>query len=337
MPFKKGINLAVSLCLFASITCEKETLMKKYFLGLILICITGQGFAENKLKMREGMSPEVEATYKDIKKTLGILPTFLKTYPQNGVSGAWEEMKTLQLNNQTAIPGKYKELIGLAVAAQIPCQYCIYFHGEAAKLNQASDKEIKEAIAVAALSRHWSTWFNGMMLDEAVFKNDVSKMMSYARSQMNPTTKKEVEQIKVVTSNNVYKDIENTVGHVPEFMKQFPSVAMVGAWLNAKAVLLEQTAIPAKYKDLISIAVGAQIPCHYCLIIDKEAAKVDGATDTEIKEAIAMAALTRHWSTFLNGTQIPETLFKKEAQQIFRHMRSMSKQPGSVAKVIVTD
>ena len=48
-------------------------------------------------------------------------------------------MKTLQLNPNTALPGRTKELIGLAVAAQIPCHYCIVAHTEFAKLNGASE------------------------------------------------------------------------------------------------------------------------------------------------------------------------------------------------------
>ncbi len=50
--------------------------------------------------------------------------------------------------------------MGLAVASQIPCQCCIYFHTEAAKLNGASDEEIKEEVALAIV-RHWSTMLDG--------------------------------------------------------------------------------------------------------------------------------------------------------------------------------
>ena len=61
-------------------------------------------------------------------------------------------MKTLQLNPHTALPGRTKELVGLGVAAQIPCKYCIYAHTEFAKLNGASDAEVGEAVAMAALT-----------------------------------------------------------------------------------------------------------------------------------------------------------------------------------------
>ncbi len=61
----------------------------------------------------------------DIGKTLGFVPQFFLKLPEGMLPGAWEEMKTLQMNPNTALPGRTKELIGLAVAAQVPCRYCI--------------------------------------------------------------------------------------------------------------------------------------------------------------------------------------------------------------------
>ena len=90
------------------------------------------------------------AAYKDIQATLGIVPGFFKVFPQSGIAGAWEEFKTIQLSQNTKLDGKTKQLIGLAVAAQIPCAYCIYFHTAAAKANGATDEEISEAVAMAA-------------------------------------------------------------------------------------------------------------------------------------------------------------------------------------------
>src|SRR5580658_3022974 len=106
------------------------------------------------------MAQEAPSAYRDIEATLGSVPTFFTLFPEEGIGGAWTEFKTIQLNPKTALSGKEKELIGLAVAAQIPCSYCIYFHTQAAKLNGATDAEIREAVAMAAISRHWSTVLN---------------------------------------------------------------------------------------------------------------------------------------------------------------------------------
>jgi len=127
------------------------------------------------------------AAYKDIQATLGIVPGFFKVFPQSGIAGAWAEFKTIQLNPNTQLNGKTKELIGLAVAAQIPCTYCIYFHTAAAKANGATDEEISEAVAMAAISRHWSTVLNGMQVDLAGFKSDTDTVLKLAGEKAKST------------------------------------------------------------------------------------------------------------------------------------------------------
>jgi hypothetical protein len=52
-----------------------------------------------------------KATYHDIEKTLGIVPTFFRRFPPESIEGGWEEFKSLQLSPSTHVGGKYKELI----------------------------------------------------------------------------------------------------------------------------------------------------------------------------------------------------------------------------------
>jgi AhpD family alkylhydroperoxidase len=121
-----------------------------------------------------------QATYQDIEQTLGSVPSFFKAFPESGIAGAWAEFKSIQLNPKTKLDGKTKELLGLAVAAQIPCQYCVYFHTAAAKLNGATDEEIRETVAMAAIVRHWSTVLNGMQVDLAGFKHETDTVLRVA-------------------------------------------------------------------------------------------------------------------------------------------------------------
>jgi len=121
-----------------------------------------------------------EATYQDIEQTLGSVPTLFKVFPQTGIPGAWAEFKSVQLNPDTALDAKTKELLGLAVASQIPCQYCVYFHTAVAKANGATDEEIREAVAMAAIVRHWSTVLNGNQVDFATFKNETDEILRRA-------------------------------------------------------------------------------------------------------------------------------------------------------------
>ena len=121
-----------------------------------------------------------QATYGDIEKTLGIVPGFFKLFPEVGIAGAWAEFKSVQLNPKTRLDGKTKELIGLAVAAQVPCTYCVYFHTAAAKANGATDEEVREAVAMASIARHWSTVLNGMQVDLAAFKHETDTVLRLA-------------------------------------------------------------------------------------------------------------------------------------------------------------
>ena len=45
-----------------------------------------------------------EAAYRDIKATLGFVPSFFKAFPQVGIAGAWGEFKAVQLSPTTALP-----------------------------------------------------------------------------------------------------------------------------------------------------------------------------------------------------------------------------------------
>ena len=133
---------------------------------------------------------DTAATYADIAATFGSVPTFLKAFPAGSIAGAWSEMKSLQMNPKTALSGKEKELIGLAVAAQIPCQYCVYAHTASAKADGATDEEIKEAIAMSALTRHWSTFLNGAQIDMEGFKQEYAAAMKFAGEQEAKAKKK---------------------------------------------------------------------------------------------------------------------------------------------------
>lgn len=65
---------------------------------------------------------------------------------------------------------KYQQLIALAVAAQIPCQYCVYAHAHSAEKKGATPDEIREAVGIASIVRVWSTNVQGNQVDFEKFK-----------------------------------------------------------------------------------------------------------------------------------------------------------------------
>jgi AhpD family alkylhydroperoxidase len=88
-------------------------------------------------------------------------PAWMKqTLPDQALKLHSDEQQAL-MNPTGALDGKTKQLIALGVAAQVPCAYCVFAHTKAAKAAGATDAQIKEAIATAALVRFNSTMLNG--------------------------------------------------------------------------------------------------------------------------------------------------------------------------------
>jgi AhpD family alkylhydroperoxidase len=266
--------------------------------------------------------PDAKATYQDIQNTLGLVPSFFKAFPEDGVAAAWDELKSIQLNPKTALSTKQKELIGLAVAAQIPCRYCVYFHTQVStQLGGATETEVKEAIAMAAITRHWSTVLNGMQIDLGEFKQELASVVGFFKAG-----KSKPNEVAVTDAASAYKDMERTLGRVPTFFRRFPDVGVAAAWREFKRVQLNPaTKLDGKTKELIGLAVAAQVPCTFCIAFHTEAAMLNGATDVEIREAVAMAAITRHWSTVLNGALPDEAQFRKEVDRIIANARKTAK------------
>lgn len=136
----------------------------------------------------------------------------------------------------------------------------------------------------------------------------------------------------MTSTQDIYQDIEATLGHVPEFVREIPPEAVGAFWTKMKEFEMGETAIPNKYKDLIGVGVAAAIPCAYCVLFHKESARLSGATDEEIREAIMMAASTREGSTILNGMQQDFDRFKDEMREIVKHVRSQQRPEGQRAR-----
>lgn len=118
--------------------------------------------------------PTAEQTYADIEATFGTVPTHLKAYPKSAIAGAWAMTKGLLAGPDNSLEPKVKSLINLAVAAQIPCRYCIWYETEAARAQGATEAEVAEAIAQAAYVRHWSTVLNGLQVDFETFQSELA-------------------------------------------------------------------------------------------------------------------------------------------------------------------
>ena len=297
---------------------------------VLMVAVAGLAFASTA---RAAENPAAAAAKADIQKTFGFVPQFFIRFPEAALPGAWEEMKTLQLNPSTALNGRTKELIGLGVAAQVPCKYCIYAHTEFAKLNGASDAEIGEAVAMAAITRHWSTYLNGIQTDETKFRAEITKIIDNVK-KASASKSPAPAPVNVVDGNSALKEATQMLGgYAPEFIRSFPEEARAGAWRTFRDVQLSpSTALNGKQKELVGLAVAAQVPCRFCIIAHTEFAKLNGATDAEIKEAIGMASLTRELSTLVNGMQVDEAQFRRDVDKLVKGAKAAAKKNPPTAQ-----
>jgi AhpD family alkylhydroperoxidase len=125
----------------------------------------------------------VDEVHEDIRATLGLVPEFFADIPNSLIESEWASFKTLALG-ETAIPNKYKELIGLGVSGATRCRYCAYFHTETARLFGATEEEINEAALIAKNTMGWSTYLNTRHYDYDRFRAEFDQVVEHVRSQM---------------------------------------------------------------------------------------------------------------------------------------------------------
>jgi AhpD family alkylhydroperoxidase len=120
----------------------------------------------------------------------------------------------------------------------------------------------------------------------------------------------------------VYKDIEETFGFVPTFFKSVPDSSVELEWKLFKQVQFDPGPIPNKYRELIGLAISAVTKCRYCTLFHTEVAKLNGATDAEIEDAVHYAKSSVGWSAYLNGLQVDYDQFKEEVVKACDYVRS---------------
>jgi len=121
------------------------------------------------------------------------------------------------------------------------------------------------------------------------------------------------------------KDIEKTFGFVPGFMKGLPKDALVHDWPLMKKYTLGETKIPAKYRELMGLAVAANIKCPYCQLFHKSVAQMLGATSEEFAEIAFLASYTSRWSAMIHAQHYDYDTFARETQQIGQYLSKAPK------------
>ena len=122
--------------------------------------------------------------------------------------------------------------------------------------------------------------------------------------------------------SDVEADIKETLGLVPSFFSRMSDEVLEPEWQLFKRWELSETLIPNKYKELLMLAVHSETRCRYCTLFHTEAAKLFGATNEEIQEAVHLAKHTVAWSVYLNGIREDYDRFADELGQIGAYLTS---------------
>jgi AhpD family alkylhydroperoxidase len=123
----------------------------------------------------------------------------------------------------------------------------------------------------------------------------------------------------------IYKEIEQMFGLVPSMFKAVPDSSLELEWKLFKRVQFDEGPIPNKYRELIGVAISAVSKCRYCALYHTEVARLYGATDAEIENALHYAKSSAGWSTYINGLQLDFDQFQEEIRRACEHVRALQK------------
>lgn len=127
---------------------------------------------------------------KEIEQTLGIVPEFMRMMPPTHLEHEWRIFRDFELGEKTALDLKTKELIGLAAAAVLGCDYCTHFHTVAAGMHGATPQEINETILMVKHTAGWSRYLQGANYDLNQLKREMSTIKQHMQQQNQPPTRK---------------------------------------------------------------------------------------------------------------------------------------------------
>jgi len=125
--------------------------------------------------------PQTELT-QEITDTFGQVPPPLETIPADDMESEWPFFKKYTVG-ESEIPPKYRELMGLAVAANIKCPYCVHFHRHAAQMHGATEAELEETYALSSLTSRYSAMLHAQEYDLEQFKVQMAQIADHLQAE----------------------------------------------------------------------------------------------------------------------------------------------------------
>ena len=178
-----------------------------------------------------------------------------------------------------ALDEKTKQLIAVAVAHVTQCPWCIKAHTPQAIRKGASKEEVMEAIWVAAAGRASGAYTHASIAVDAIDGNDEDKLY--------PTATPEMARKKA-----------DMAPHIVE------------TWRTFSNSVFKAGALDEKTKQLIALGVAHVTQCANCIKGHTKTAKMKGATNEQMMEAIWVASEMRAGAAYAHGTIAMEEMDK---------------------------
>jgi AhpD family alkylhydroperoxidase len=116
-----------------------------------------------------------ESIHAEMKELLGQVPGFFGSLPDDTLEAEWNLFKHFETGDSSIAP-KFRELIGVGVAASQRCWYCANFHTAMARFHGATDAQIQEAAHLAKFGTSWSSYLNGTLYDQDQFLKELGEI-----------------------------------------------------------------------------------------------------------------------------------------------------------------
>jgi len=119
---------------------------------------------------------------------------------------------------------------------------------------------------------------------------------------------------------NIYQDIRdsrktNYIGNFWRYLAFDPSL-LKNVWEDVKNLMVKDTIIDKKTKEMIYMAVSITNNCSYCTHSHTATAKKLGMTQEEHSEFLNIVALAAKTNQLVNGLQVPiDEIFDADKQE----------------------
>ncbi|WP_227131175.1 carboxymuconolactone decarboxylase family protein [Halorubellus salinus] len=123
-------------------------------------------------------------------------------------------------------------------------------------------------------------------------------------------------------------EVEEYLGQVPSFIEGLPEAAADHGWGMMRDFQLAETELSGREKALVGLGAAAAIQCPYCIHFHKAEAKIEGASEAELTEAVGTASGVKYFSTVLHGSEIDLDAFERETEQIVEYVEQQQAAPG---------